>query len=650
MPMRRAYHVKDLIDMPKDQLWQLPEGGLALTFQNGERHVYPTFKTIYSAYFWQLFREFPGGVITPSQHLGNGVFESGSHVNLATRILWPVYIGHCPDFRFSQHPDIFWTLSRRIYEITNEVFNDMTSMCGEWVTGFDIEDILDIEDIPELQAVKHNPNLTVQEKHDQGYTAVMNSGLRNTTIRGLETGTLNKLQAKQVLITRAFIPDINGNTCEFPIEPAYADGIDTLYDRLFESRGASISIYMQHAPLEISEYNNRMCQFLTGIVEGIKGHDCGGEHALNWTVLERDLKTLPGKIYEDPKTKELKMFTGKETELIGKKVRIRSILTCDNYDPTCPCPICAGISATLLPPGTNYGHYMSVEPLARASQQILGTKHVIGSIAADYLSISGIDLKYIHPHPEDKLQICLNKRTSGEGDGKWSLQIQREDARFINDIYSVDRITDLKAEAITRIQRIELVQELPNGSRKVRAIDTLVSGKGMHLTREFLDYMRTQELSVIGNEWISIPLKNWESEIPFLFTGRRSVDIMDIIVKLKSFLHSPEKSSNPRCMDYTSVEGAMRELLDLFTAHIHVNFAQVEVFVRGLMAAGDYSYCLPRGGEPFRFLKLKDAIKNRSLGAALAFEGVKDLILKSPGSYTHNPEEIPPGHRLDYVP
>lgn len=642
----REFHVRDIMAMAKDRVWELPDGGLWLTFDNDERVKVPTRSTIESSYYWKLALEWPGLEITKRHHLMFGDYQDGTHCDLSSKVYWDVFFGHHKEFMRGEGQETIWAMSKRIYQISNELYNDYITMLGEHCTSMDIEDIVEILDHPTVVEGKKEfeDGLVIADvSHDKVYGLMKTDDpklQKNEIVRGCKADILNRRQITQVIGGRAFVPDINGETCKTPIYVGYADGLDSIYDRFRESRTASISLYMASGPLEQSEYNNRMCQFLCGVIAGVHYGDCGGQIVMPWLVEEGDLKALAGKYHmvdDNPV-----MLTGIENELVGTKINIRSITTCTHTDPTRPCSVCVGFNALTTPPGTNLGHHLSTEPLARISQTILSTKHVLASTKSVHLDINKTNAAFLRLDPEKPQNVFFNSTIAKDNYG---LRIAQEDAAFINDVKSVDDISELTAARITALQNVQLVQYSRGGTiRAVHDINLSIGGKGSPLTLEFLDYMKGLEWEVVGQS-IEVSLKDWDIGVPFVTTPRRGEDIMTILRTTSGFLHSPNEANMARAVDSKTPAEACRALLDVMSAKIHVNFTHVEVFVRALMAAGDESYALPRGGEPFRFIRLKEAIQKRGLGAALAFEGTSDILLTS-GSYLRH-KDVLPGHPLD---
>jgi len=646
--MNRHYHVRDILAMPKNEVWALPDGGLFLTFDNGEELKVPTRSTIESSYYWKLFKYWPGAQILPRHHFQDKFYKADSHDKMSTLVLQDVFFGHHTEYLMGEGNETIWEMARKIYEITNELYNDSICMIGQHVVGLDIEDIVDILNHPGVIKAKtdyEHGRIDVEEAHNTVFSIVADTegDLKgNVVSNGMASDNLNRRQATQVIGPRAYVPDINGESCKTPIYVGYADGLHTLYDRFRESRAAAISLYMASGPLEQSEYNNRMCQFLCGVITGVYYGDCGGSVTLPWKVAPDDLKYLQGKVHMVEGKQ--KVIFGHETDLIGKTINLRSITTCTHHDPSKPCSVCLGLNALTVPPGTNLGHHLSTEPLARISQTILSTKHVLASTKSVYLEINEGNARYLRLDPNDNFKVLFTKDVV---EGNISLRIPLEQAAFVNDILAEVDIDELSPERISALETIQFIEyDKHGGIRSTMDVSVDIGGKGSPLTLAFLSYMRDVKWDYVGQS-LEVKLNEWDYTQPFIKTPRRGEDIMSILKITTQFLHSPNDSGSVRAVDFTKPGPALRGLLDGMSSKIHVNLTHVEVFVRALMALGEDSYALPKGGEPFRFIRLKEAIQKRGLGAALAFEGVSDLI-KDPSTYMRHMDDIP-SHPLEHL-
>lgn len=645
---RRDYHVQDLQAMTKDLIWALPKGGLRLTFDDGETLVVPTYSTIRSWYMWRLFSMWPGAKITKRHHLLYSSESKSTHVKLMDKVFKDVVMGHFPNFLEGEANDQIWTIARIITEVTNELYNDTLSMLGSHVTGLDLEDLLELQTDPKVVQAKKDfddGKITAEEEHNIIFGHITGEDTpypHNNIVRDIQAGALNKLQSQQVIGSRAYHPDIDGESCEYPIIPGYGDGITSLYDRLYESRGAAISVYMTSGPLEDSEYNNRVCQQLCAVISGIEYGDCGGQFTVPWLVGETDLESLIGKVYQPAKGK-YKMIKADDTHLVGQTINVRSITTCSNDDPSKPCSVCLGWNSVVTPPKANPGHMLAVKPLGDLSQTIMSFKHVIASTKNELLSIDGENNRFLAESRENPFYIHMTREMIN---GKFALRLKQADVKYINNIVDADDMDAVDTEMISALTYTQFVEYDKMGNI-INSWEVPVSlgGRGSPITTYFLEYMRTTGWDVIGDS-IEIDIKDWDYTLPIIKTRRVGEDLMALLVDVTNFLLSPNTRAHNRAIDFNAPGPAIRALMGIFKSKFNVNFSQVEVFVRALMCKGETSFALPKGGEPFRFDKQHRIIQSRGIGGAFAYEGIPEL-LKKPSTYTRFEDNIP-GTGLDF--
>ncbi len=651
--MRRDYTALEIATMTREEVVSLPMGGLRITFCDGALTVCKTTAVQESWFYWQLFAEANTKGITEEHFVGNN-YDTSVHKRIAGKVFWSVFYGAIGVLQPGQGLDLFWDLSRRIYQVGNEVYNSSALNDGEHLSSLDIMDVIEILEHPtvkEVKALYELGEVSVDDAHTKIYDLMGSpdiSLIDNELARCVRFGIYSKRQIQQMIGPRAVIPDINGEAFKTPVVPGYAEGFNSYYDRAIESRTASIAYANAKGPLEDSQYNNRQCQMLGGVLRGIYQGDCGTSLTVPWQVrTENDLKLVAGK-YRMAGGAPV-MTTGKEKELIGETLAMRSITTCGNHDSTASCAVCLGLAAWTTPPDTVFGHHLMIEPLAKISQTILSTKHVIASTKCLYVRIDNSCSRWIKHDPENFQRVMLKDAVDKGRHIK--VRILQSDAMFINDVVSASDPALLVPGRITDINILQIIEYDADGVMKGNHdIDLTVAGLGCPLSHEMLLQARKAGWEMIGDS-IEIDMEGWDYDLPLVVSPRRGDDIMSILRDVQGFLHSQNKPGAIRAVDHTNPGDAINSLLALMIKKIDVNFVNVEVFVRALMSRidefGKPTYELPVGGEPFVFVTMKDAILNRSVGAGLGFER-QDTFIHNPGSYNRHNLKVP-GSELDAI-
>lgn len=636
----RDYHIRDIMAMSIEERMMLPDGGLRLTFDDDTVGVFKTRSTIISSMYWDLVTLYPGLTIKQMHHMGNGHYTADTHNELGSLVFWHAYFASK-----NQTQEQVWSMTRELYNIANRQYNIYAKDLTPWISTMAIDDMMEIFFHPvTIEAKKRYlaGEYTIQECHDVIYSLMTSDRpeLKRNQVRcACVAGLLSQRQIKQMIGPRGAIPDVNGETFEYPVMPGYVEGLSTFYDSFTETRTASIALYATSSPLEASEYNNRQCQLACSVIRNVtygNESDCGGDYYLNMFVDETLLPTLTGK-YMITDDDELKLLTGREKALLGKIVKIRSFTKCNNDDPQSVCLTCIGQNGLTIPPGTNAGHHLSIEPQDKISQTILSTKHVIASAVALALDMEfGNRRMFLMQDEDDQFKVQLKKT-----DKHQKIRIDKDYVQFINDVFSVDDVKDLRINAISDVNEIQVCNVNPE-TGDIGTIDRVsleVSGKGSPLAHDFLAYIKEKRWDIVGR-YIEIDMGDWDYEKDLVRTNPISEDIMALFNAFKTFLHAPEKTLAPRITDYRTVEDAISALAKILTTKLKVNFTHLEVFVRPLMCRGDTGYMLPKPDEPFRFVSIKEVLQHRGMGNALAYQEQAQL-LTDPEVYNRAFNDIP---------
>lgn len=652
--MRVDYTVDEIIALSKDELWQLPVGGLRVTFSD-KTIVCPTNIIKVNWYFWQLYKfgDIRGG-ISSEYYMGNINFNGGVPRKELSKIFWDVFLRKVGGFFPGQGLDLVWEMSRRTYQIINELYNDTIFRMTSHVSTLDIMDLIEIVDNPEVidaRVAWKKGEIDTDQCHDVTW-GVLTSGdpalKTNELSRGCRTAIFNRRQTNQNIGPRANIPEINGEAHPSAIEHGYIEGLSSQYDRTIEACTASIAYFMAKAPLEDSEYNNRMAQFLCSVIRGVSHGDCGTKRYIKMRVKDKqDLRRLRGK-FRVCSGGHNHMIYGTEEELIGEMLQIRSFTQCESENPQYPCAMCVGWNAWTTPPHTVLGHHLSVEPLARISQTILSTKHVIASTKPLFLHIDVENAKYLHLGMDNPHEVMLHEQ---KGVSSVKMRFAREDATFLNDILDVDDVNEIIESRVSAVNVVQMQYMYPEKNNPLAVnLEIGLGGFGSPLSIELLTYMREVGWDIVGTN-IEVDMSNWDWNKPITRTPARGADIMSVLYTFQDFVNNPKKPSVVRSCDFSHPGPAIEALMEGLSKYIDVNFAHIEVFVRALMCKldenGVNTYELPRPGEPFMFGSMKNIILNRSQGPGMGFE-LHQRTMFSSSSYLKDGLFIP-STELDYL-
>ena len=637
------YTANDLLGFTEEQIWKLPKA-MEMTFADGVVMQVTARRVLLSWHTWRLHRDYPGCGVLSTHYVGNGRFVNGTLRDLLGAMFWDVYENHT-----ATHDLTVWEMSKTLYEIVNTIHNITVADLSEYVTTTDLGDIADILLHRSVETAKSNAMERISNSEDGSdvlkdtfvtIAELMSSDdktLRNNGIaKMVRAGLLDKNQLLQFIGPRGFVKSTDGTMYPEPIYAGYADGLRNLYDSMTESRSASLALYMNQAPLQDSEYFNRQMQLLAAVISGVGQDDCGTTQTIPWLVDEVDLISLTGK-YHMVDGRPV-VFNKSDTQYVGKVINVRSITKCENPDPTVVCKTCIGRVHRVIPPRTNLGHFLTIEPLATLSQLILSTKHVVASMASLYMDMSGSTGKWFKQDVKNKSSIKMKRSNIAN---KFCLRFIAEEASGLNSLNTCDNVAGLLPQRISCVTSIQVSNADHEGKSKGEweTFDTTISGVGSALSTDVLLAIKRNGVTIMG-DLVEVVLDDFKDKEVFV-TPRRNEDMMSYLKVVKHFVFGAEKNTDKgdSMISYSDPGQAVATLKRIFDEKITVNIIHAEIFVRACMTRIDpndpyksMDYNLPIGGEMFRFANAKDIILNRSVTGALAFQG-QGKLLTNPHTY-----------------
>jgi len=638
----------DLIQYAEADINALPDGTwIYVDFSNGALVKSVKSAITLSWYFWDMHRRYPGSEIKPTHMVQAKAFEKGAELDLSAVLFWDIYYG-CHQYhsaRTEEERDLLvWEMSEALYETINTVYNMTVSKLARYLTTVSLKDVYELLHHPTILAAKQqcyeamdNPGSDIGEVMRNSFNQITKTAkgddpmLRDNMIAKMtRAGVLDTRQLLQIIGPRGFVTATDGSTYKEPIRPGYADGLSEIHESMTESRTGSLSLYMNEGALEKSEYFNRQMQLLTSVIAKVVGDDCGTIDTIPCLIGENELKSYGGKFHiVDGVTKEIDIT---DTSLINTIVHVRSITLCKNHDPTTMCKKCFGMMYKVMPPGTNIGHALITKPLSDISQNMLSTKHIVSSVMSLYLSLGGVYLEWFKYGPDNKSSIVFKKNNNH----KYLLRFAVEEAPGLSWVTACDDPSSFSPQRISCVTAIHLAEMGNDGQAKSgwTTFPTIVGSKGSALSTEVLLCIRRNGLKVIGGQ-IEVILDNFADK-EIIITPRRNENILLYLNQIRHFVFGADKKGDTGdcIVSYTNVGKAIAALKRIFDEKISVNFIHSEIVVKACMTVDPQkrNFNLPIGGQPFVFSNAKSILANRSLGAALAYQGQRDL-LKRPASY-----------------
>jgi len=652
---------RTLLGYTTEQLWSILTGSFILVFDNGEEIVTDYKMTLFSSYAWDFHREYPDTPMLPNHHikviLGDKRLGADTHLVLLGNVMWAVYEKYSQRVIDSGIPEIEFrdSLAEKIYRYTNVLYNDLSYRLEEYVTSIDITDFINAINCPAIKNANNSVEET-QQSIDKTYkainTALMNGiDLPNNPISLAARSKLVSIkQVFQCIGPRGYLTDTDSTVFhQKPVLRGYAQGLRGFYDTFVESRSAAKSLLFSKTPLQQAEYFSRRLQLMSQIVRNLHMGDCGTTEYLLWYVrgpviengiLKRagDLKQLVGKRYMDSDG-ILKTITADSHELVGKTLKLRSVIHCAHPDPYGICSTCFGELSLSVPEDTNIGQMCCTSLAQKSSQNVMSVKHHDGSSVVDGIVLSDVDKQYLKVAPDDNSYLLADKLKGLDV----KIIISVEQANNISDVLEVKDIGDLNITRVSELAEIGISTKV-GSAYHIETISVNLGQRLASMTYPLLGYIKQYGWVVDERGNYVIDMKEWDWSKEILTLPLRHFNMSDHSSEIARMLESSVGKTNERDGN-VSPDVALTELFDLVNDKLVVNLAALEVVLYGSMviSADKNQYGLPKPWTENGLGVMRLSMANRSLSAAMAYEGHREIFI-SANSYIYKNR---PDHPMD---
>ncbi len=191
---------------------------------------------------------------------------------------------------------------------------------------------------------------------------------------------IKQKQVQELYISFGQIPDVSGNVIPYTQQGnGFSTGYSDPATYYIAATGARLSSIMNKEHMGEAGYLNRNLVLMSRTMTLSKTvYDCGTKHMLPLTVTDSNfLHRLENKWYCEHEGEELKLIKYDECKhLIGKRIKIRSLITCACGDKEV-CHVCYGKDSHLMmnmPGMAIFNTEVYSEPVG---QNILSTKHLL---------------------------------------------------------------------------------------------------------------------------------------------------------------------------------------------------------------------------------------------------------------------------------
>lgn len=613
----QSIQARDLLDQPKDALWQMKDGWFELVFDDGTL-VTETRRTIYCYYLWNIHRHYRQLPLLCCHHLGDQRISSSQHIQLLSKIYEDWYhVYH--DEPHANKEDVW----RLIYETVNWIYNDFICQLDRYVATASAIDFLDAIDEPQIHQANDEVKPT-QKSIDQTYDVIQerlhNSDQlnRNGIAMAVRSSMVDMKQVQQCLGPRGFVTEIDSTIFKNPIAVGFAHGLRSIHDVLIESRSASKALLFAKDPLQECEYFNRKLQFVGQIVRHLVPGDCGSPHTIPWTLHSSELSTIDGTHYMVGD--EVRTIREYNTDLIGETLQIRTPFGCIAEDRQSVCEVCCGRISQNIPYYTNLGNQAAISLGELISQLVLSTKHVEGSSKVDEIDLGETYSQYLIPGAEDNT-LRLSPQLKGL---PVRIVIKADEAPSLPDVYHIKNFEEIDVTKISEMREVKMWigrDDDPGGVHEMTVPISLGSRLGS-LTRKALHYISQRDLEIDDKGHYIIDLCHFDTDETLFELPLKHLNMLEFQQQVERMILSV-KNDRARLVDFKEPVGALKALTGLINSKkLPINFGYIMLIAYAATARDpkNYDFRLPRGGESFQFIPMRMMMTYRSMGVKMAYE------------------------------
>jgi len=592
---------------PLEVYKELGDGVVSVEFDDGDIIDMNTKELCVSHYMWKLLDGFPTRHILSnyivSNYYDNGFYNSGSLNKLGTTIWQDLY----NDYLVVNNIDSYENADTVIVNagrIMKALYGDLGRNIDEY------GDSLDIFDLYEILEHEDNIELSSKARIDQTQESISESykGIEKTLSEprfkdnpvaiGFLSGNLNRGQLIQAIAPRGFTSDMTNKIFKYPVIDNFTYGLKDLYSMFIESRSAAKALEKSTSDIRDTEYLTRRIRLTTGPVEYIEDTDCGSKDYITWFVRDAsakndadykgDIPLLIGTWYLDETDNVEKLISAKDTHLIGKTIKIRTILTCKLKNQHNCCKRCYGAKST-----SNYYKTFGVGKVSTTlfmtvvNQMQLSAKHLLTSTKAE-------DVIYDHKTREfigvahDILKINVMPSVT-----KTYKLIITQDELFglknlkVRDSFLIDK---LDPSRISKVSKAKLEIEV-GGKVTSHILNVKYKNRNAILTKTFIRAILESGYTLREDDTYEIPLTKEICKLPFATLEVKDYSFSDLgqgISNIFKILKDDEGNvvKNP--------EAALYKFVDLISSKMQTGISDCAVLIYAYSSRSDTNFLLPR--------------------------------------------------------
>lgn len=503
---------------------------------------------------------------------------------------------------------------------TMDIFAIADTVLQDEVRPYCTMDYGDIED-KKIKRMEKEFN----DKAEEMYTLLSGNSIANNIFRApLKCGALKKGQFFQFALSAGPRTDTDDRIFLRPVRGSFLSGMYDIKDLAIESRSASKATHYQKTQMSNTQYQNRKIHIQGSSMRHLYPGDCGSTVFMTYEPDSNTVKHFVGKFFLDGDGRLTELTKERYHLVVNKLVKFRDVIGCRYVDGYCE--VCGGTITKSFSRDGNVGFLSNVNTGAPVAQQVLSTKHLISTDAAEYeiphdfekILSAAMNNVFIRPAWKNKL-------------GGLALGFQQRDISKLNDLKYIDMNNDLHAEYYTDIKYMYLGKLREDGA--VMKISPRVPMGGdnktyPHLSPEVLHIIRNNpdDITIQGGvAWLL--LRNVDIDSPILQCTVVNNSIKQFVGQFANLVTKDAER-------YTSANDFMRDLTTLIWSRVGTHITHISCLARACMVTSKKDFHIPLVTDPdnVMFGTLGRIIPMRSVGGLLAFERY-NLVTNKPVTY-----------------
>lgn len=644
------YRIRDLLAMPEENLWDLPEEVHVVIFDDGTV-VSSTEETITTVYMLFIGSKYPKTFLSKEWHVANTGFDGGVYLDTLGKIAWTAFDS------YKANGEGFSTeeLADAVMETQERYYNAFSVRPSRHVTSFAMHEMLEVVNHPRMKAINANIEPTMYGIEHVAYRDLRELLLDPNEFEGngLVRSTRLKIspidQVTQIIGPPGFNTDINKSIHPYPLMHGFMFGITDLYGSMTHSRSGSKALGYNKELLAVTETLNREMQLMTQSISTLyKGIDCGTTIYLEIPVLKELLGTMSG-VYYLKDDGSWDWLRGNEKHLIGRNIKIRSPLGCIHPDPGGVCEACYGKLADAIPEGTNIGHEAAKETGDVVTSRVLKTKHMDSTAHIDPLELGSAEEQFL-VNLNDSDVIYFKEYLKHR---RFWITFVGEEASGINDLSLVENSDVLTPELVSTLTKILIevdgADEFDGLQREILTVS--VFNRRSHLTADALKFIKEKGWAFTDEKRpnVRVEFTGFDVSRPFVVLPAVHVDMIEHKTQFEHILFSSgtktrspfrddegrpiKQSTGPQVLrDFANPKDALIFFALSTHSQINVNLVHKTLLLMSMLARdpmnGDYT--IPKPAIDGIFVPQGEIARGRSLSPTMAYRGQDKVLFSIP--------------------